>query len=130
MASIVSSLGAPLIPSVARSLHVSLDSAHWSLTAALLAGAVAAPILGRLGDGPYRREAILGGLVVVTVGGIVAGAADSLAVLIAGRAMQGVGLGMAPITMAAARDHLPAERSAAVIGTLSASTARSGSGRS
>ncbi len=119
MVSIVSSLGAPLIPSVARSLGVSLDSAHWSLTSALLAGAVAAPILGRLGDGPYRREAILGGLAVVTAGGVVAGAADSLAVLIAGRAMQGVGLGLAPITMAAARDHLPAERAAAVIGTLS-----------
>jgi MFS family permease len=119
VASIISSLGAPLIPSVARTLDISLDSAQWSLTAALLAGAVAAPILGRLGDGPYRREAILGGLVVVTVGGLVAGAADSLGPLVAGRSMQGVGLGLAPITMAAARDHLPPERSPAVIGVLS-----------
>src|SRR3954452_9365775 len=95
--SIISSLGAPLLPAVAESLGVSLDSAQWSLTAALLAGTVAAPILGRLGDGPHRREAILGGLVVVTVGGLVAGAADSLGPLVAGRSMQGVGLGLAPI---------------------------------
>lgn len=117
--SIVSSLGAPLIPSVAESLGISLDSAQWSLTAALLAGAVAAPIMGRLGDGPYRRETIIGGLAIVFVGSIIAGAAGSLPMLVLGRAMQGVGLGLAPLTMAAARDHLPADRAPAVIGILS-----------
>ena len=121
--SIISSLGAPLLPSVAAALSVSLSSAQWSLTAALLAGAVAAPVLGRLGDGPHRRAAILGALVVVTVGGIVAGAADSLPLLIVGRVLQGIGLGLAPIAMAAARDHLPAERVPAAIGLLSVSGA-------
>jgi MFS family permease len=121
--SIISSLGAPLLPSVAAALSVSLPSAQWSLTAALLAGAVAAPILGRLGDGPRRREAILGALVVVTIGGLVAGAAQSLPLLIFGRVLQGIGLGLAPVAMAAARDHLPAERAAAAIGLLSVSGA-------
>jgi MFS family permease len=116
---IISSLGAPLIPSVAVSLHVSLASAQWSLTVALLTACVAAPIMGRLGDGPRRRATLLGGLAVVTAGGIVAGLASSLGVLVAGRAMQGVGLGLAPVTMAAARDHLPADRSPGVIGILS-----------
>ena len=117
--SIVSSLGAPLLPSVAESLGVSLDSAQWSLTAALLAGAVAAPIMGRLGDGRHRRETIVGGLAIVVLGSVLAGVADSLPLLVAGRAMQGVGLGLAPLTMAAARDHLPTERAASVIGILS-----------
>jgi predicted MFS family arabinose efflux permease len=123
VASIISSLGAPLLPSIADSLGISLASAQWSLTSALLAGAVAAPVLGRLGDGPRRREAIIGALAVVSLGGLVAGLADSLPVLVVGRAMQGIGLGLAPITMAAARDHLPAERSPAVIGLLSISAA-------
>jgi predicted MFS family arabinose efflux permease len=92
---IISSLGAPLIPSVARTLQISLDSAQWSLTAALLSASVAAPIMGRLGDGPRRRETIIGGLAVVLVGSIVAGLAQSLVVLVVGRAMQGVGLGLA-----------------------------------
>lgn len=48
----VGSLGAPLITSVATSLHVSLGSAQWTLTIALLSGAVATPVLGRLGAGP------------------------------------------------------------------------------
>jgi len=119
VAGIISSLGAPLIPSVARTLHIPLDSAQWSLTVALLSGAISAPIMGRLGDGPRRRETIIGGLLIVFTGSIVAGLAHSLIVLVAGRAMQGVGLGLAPVTMAAARDHLPESRSPGVIAILS-----------
>src|SRR4051812_27497814 len=55
----VASLGTPLITSVATSFHVSLGSAQWTLTAALLSGAVATPVLGRLGAGPRRRASIL-----------------------------------------------------------------------
>jgi predicted MFS family arabinose efflux permease len=123
VAGVISSLGAPLIPSVARTLHISLASAQWSLTVALLSGAVCAPIMGRLGDGRHRRETIIGGLAIVLVGSIIAGAAESLPVLLVGRAMQGVGLGLAPTTMAAARDNLPADRSPGVIGILSVSAA-------
>jgi MFS family permease len=123
VASAVSSLGAPLLPDVAEALSISLSAAQWSLTAALLAGAIAAPVLGRLGDGAHRRAAMLWALVLVGVGGVVAGLADSLPVLLAGRVLQGIGLGLAPIAMAAARDLLPAERSPGVIGLLSVSAA-------
>jgi MFS family permease len=121
--SAISSLGAPLLPAVASALDVSVSAAQWSLTSALLAGAIAAPILGRLGDGPWRREAILVTLAIVCVGGVLAGLARMLPLLIAGRVMQGIGLGLAPIAMAAARDHLPADRSPGVIGLLSVSAA-------
>jgi len=121
--SIISSLGAPLLPSVARMLHVAVGDAQWSLTAALLSGTVAAPIMGRLGDGPFRRETILGGLAVVVGGSIIAGVAQSLPLLVVGRAMQGVGLGLAPLTMAAARDHLPTDHATSVIGLLSVTAA-------
>jgi len=36
--SVVSSLGAPLVPTIARTEHVSLATAQWSLTVTLLAG--------------------------------------------------------------------------------------------
>jgi predicted MFS family arabinose efflux permease len=117
--SIISSLGAPLLPDVAKDLDVSLPNAQWSLTAALIAGAIAAPVLGRLGDGRHRRQSILGALLVVTAGGVIAGLADSLSVLVVGRVMQGFGLGLAPIAMAAARDHLGAEHSRRTIALLS-----------
>ena len=38
---VVGSLGAPLITNVATTLRVSLDAAQWTLTIALLSGAVA-----------------------------------------------------------------------------------------
>jgi MFS family permease len=116
---IISSLGAPLIPSVSNDLHVSLSAAQWSLTATLLVGAVSAPIMGRLGDGPRRRETLIGGLALVTLGGVVSALAPDLALLVAGRGLQGIGLGLIPLTMAAARDHLPHARVAPTIALLS-----------
>jgi MFS family permease len=116
---IISSLGAPLIPSISADLGVSLSAAQWSLTATLLIGVVSSPIMGRLGDGPRRRETLLGGLAVVTAGCVIAALAGSLVVLVAGRAMQGVGLGLVPLGMATARDEVPPEKVASTIGLLS-----------
>ncbi len=116
---IISSLGAPLLPSISKDLGVSLSAAQWSLTATLLIGVVSSPVMGRLGDGPRRRETLLGGLAVVTVGCVVAALAPSLAVLVAGRAMQGVGLGLVPLGMATARDEVPPAKVAGTIGLLS-----------
>jgi MFS family permease len=120
---IISSLGAPLLPSISYHLHVPLSTAQWSLTATLLVGAVSSPIMGRLGDGPRRRKAMIAGLAAVTLGGVIAALASSLAVLVAGRALQGVGLGLVPLTMAAARDHLPSEHVHPTIALLSVAAA-------
>jgi MFS family permease len=116
---LISSLGAPLLPSISTHMHVALSAAQWSLTITLLAGTVSSPIMGRLGDGPHRREMIIAGLSTVTAGGVVAALASSLPVLVAGRGLQGIGLGLVPLAMAAARDHLPAERSRSTIALLS-----------
>jgi MFS family permease len=123
VASIVSSLGAPLIPTIARDFHDSLSTAQWSLTIALLSGAVSAPVMGRLGDGPRRRATMMGGLAAVTLGCVVAALASRLDVLVVGRALQGLGLGIAPLAMATARDEMPRDRVASMIGLLSVSTA-------
>lgn len=119
VAAVISSLGAPLIPSIAVDFHVPLSTAQWSLTAALLVGAVSAPVMGRLGDGPHRRETLIAGLVLVTLGGLLAGLAGQLGWLITGRALQGIGLGLVPLTMSAARDHMPRDRVPGVIALLS-----------
>ena len=117
--SVISALGAPLIPEIAAHYRATLGATQWSLTATMLVGAVLSPLIGRLGDGPHRRAVLIGALAVVTAGGALAAVAPALWVLVAGRAMQGVGLALMPLTMASARENLPAERATGVIGTLS-----------
>lgn len=104
VAAVVSSLGAPLVPSIAASYDVTLGTAQWVLTATLLSGAVVTPVLGRWGSGRLRRPVILGALVAVLVGTVLAALPLGLGVLIAGRALQGIGLGLVPLVFAVARD--------------------------
>lgn len=119
---VVSSLGAPLVPTIASADGVSLASAQWSLTIALLLGAVATPTMGRLGDGPHRRRVVLVALSLVVVGSVLAALPLGFGWLVAGRALQGVGLGLTPLTIVIARDALPPERSTAVVALLSVTT--------
>lgn len=126
---VIGSLGAPLITAVAVHYQVSLAAAQWTLTIALLAGAVATPVLGRLGAGPRRRQVVLVTLGVVVLGSALTVLPLPFAGLLVGRAAQGAGLGLTALMMATARDHLPSARSASTVALLSvASTAGIGLG--
>ncbi|WP_261325944.1 hypothetical protein [Modestobacter marinus] len=68
LVAVISSLGAPLVPAIAEADDVSLTSAQWSLTVTLLVGAVATPVIGRLGVAglillPFSVASFLAGLV-------------------------------------------------------------------
>lgn len=126
---VVGSLGAPLITAVAQHYRVSLAASQWTLTITLLSGAVATPIIGRLGSGSRRREVVLATLTAVVTGSLLTVLPLPFPVLLLGRAAQGVGLGLTALMMATARDHLSADRSASTIALLSvASTAGIGVG--
>ena len=120
---VVSSLGAPLIPTLSRADHVSLSTGEWLLTITLLTGALVTPVMGRLADGPRQRDVILFALGCVVTGCVAAAVSDNFAELLVGRGLQGVGLGILPVAMAIARRHLPAERARRTIATLSVTTA-------
>ena len=120
---VVSSLGAPLIPTLSRADGVSLSTGEWILTITLLAGALATPVMGRLADGPRQRAVILAALGAVVVGCVLSAVSNGFTVLIIGRALQGVGLGLLPVAMAIARRNLPWEAARQTIATLSVTTA-------
>jgi predicted MFS family arabinose efflux permease len=129
LVAVVGSLGTPLITAVAEHYHVSLAAAQWTLTIALLSGAVTTPVVGRLGSGPHRRIVVLGTLTVVVAGSALTVLPLPFGMLLIGRAAQGAGLGLVALMMATARDHLPEPRSASTIALLSvASTAGIGVG--
>jgi len=116
---VISSLGAPLIPAIAETMGTSLPDAQWALTVTLLVGAVATPVVGRLGDGRHRRTVILAVLAVVTVGGALAALPLGLGWLVAGRGLQGFGLGLTPLAIATAREALHGRRAVSTIAALS-----------
>ena len=106
----MSSLGAPLIPTIAHTYGVTLSSAQWVLTAALLTGALATPVTGRLADGSRQRDVITVTLSLVLAGCVLSALATSFTVLVLGRAIAtlsvstaiGAGLGY-PITATVAQ---------------------------
>ncbi|TQM11206.1 MFS transporter [Pseudonocardia kunmingensis] len=120
--SVVGSLGALLIPTIADSHDVPRGTAQWVLTAALLVGAIATPVLGALCDRPYRRTVLLATLATVLAGSVVAAMATSFPQLVVGRTMQGLTYGIIPMTMATARAHLPAEKVRGAVAALSITT--------
>jgi MFS family permease len=123
LVAVISSLGAPLVPAIAAADHVSLTSAQWSLTVTLVVGAVATPVIGRLGDGPRRRAVVLTVLAVVLVGSVLAALPLGLGWLVLGRGLQGLGLGLSPLGIATARTVLQGERARSTASALSVTVA-------
>lgn len=115
------SLGAPLVPEVALTEGVSIPDAQWTLTAALLSGAIAVPILGRLGNHRYRRPVLIGAVVAAVVGTFIAALPLGFSGIMVGRVLQGISLGATPVAIALARNVLPAAKQASALSLLSVS---------
>ncbi len=116
---VISSLGVLLIPTISADQGVSLSTGQWILTVSTFTAAVATPVLGRLADRGDPRKVLLGVLVVVLVGSLLAATAPYFWVLLLGRALQGVTFGIVPVTMTLARKHLPMERLQSGVAALS-----------
>ncbi len=126
--SVVSSLGAPLVPLISRQFAVPLADAQWSLTAAMLTSVVATPLLGRFASGRRRRTALLAVLCLVAAGAAMSalaaspGPAEHFWLLLAGRSLQGLGLGVVPVALAIARDEFDGAHASRALALLSVTT--------
>lgn len=120
---LVGSLGSALIPLISQEYGRSVAGTQWVLTATLLVGAISTPVLGRLAGGPHRRVIILGGLALIAIGAGLCTVGGAYLSIVIGRALQGVGIGLMPVAIAVAHDHLPTERVASSVALLSVTTA-------
>ncbi len=109
----------PVIGRIGEQLDVGTTAVGWVLTANLLAAAVSTPILGRLADLRGKRPVLIGILVVVLCGSLLAAFTHTLPLLILGRVLQGASFALFPIGIAILRDELPAERLVGAMGLLS-----------
>jgi len=118
---LMQTLVVPIVGQLPGLLHASPTDASWVLTAALLAGAVATPVAGRLGDMYGKRRVMLASLALMVVGSVVCGLSDELVPMVIGRALQGGAVGVIPLGISIMRDVLPAERLGSAMAVMSSS---------
>jgi EmrB/QacA subfamily drug resistance transporter len=124
--SLLQSLVIPALPTIQHSLHTSQGTVTWVVTAYLLSASVFTPIMGRVGDMVGKERMLVVTLVALGAGSVVAALAHSVLVLIVGRAIQGVGGGVMPLSFGIIRDEFPPARVPTAIGTIAAMTAVGG----
>jgi MFS family permease len=110
----------PALPTMQHALHTSVTGITWLLTSYLLAASVGTAILGRLGDMYGKERLLLATLVILAGGTLLAAVANSLALLILARFIQGASGGIFPLAFGIVRDEFPREKVAGSIGLLSA----------
>ncbi len=102
---------ASALPTIAGSLG-GLADLSWVVISYLLAATIAAPLYGHLGDRFGRRRMLLGALAIFTVASLACAVAPTLLLLIAARAIQGLGGGgLMTLAQALIGEHVsPRER--------------------
>ena len=107
VASISQTLVSPAMPRIVAELG-GMDHYAWIATAAMLVSAVVTPVVGKLSDLYGRRGFYLAGLCVFMVGSVISGSAQEFWVLVAGRAVQGMGMGtLMPLSQTIIGDIIP-----------------------
>ncbi|GAA0194076.1 MFS transporter [Streptomyces cellulosae] len=118
---VMQTLLVPVIKDLPQLLDTAPADATWVLTSTLLSGAVATPIMGRLGDLFGKRRMLVVSLAVMVVGALVSAATSDLLVMIAGRTLQGFAMGAIPLGIGLMRDMLPRERLGSAMALMSSS---------
>jgi EmrB/QacA subfamily drug resistance transporter len=99
------------LPSIQHDLHLGISGLSWVVNGYILSFAVLLLTGGRLADTFGRRRAFLVGLAGFTAASLLAGLAPNAGLLIAARALQGVGAAlMTPPTLAIISDVFPDPR--------------------
>ena len=117
--SMTQSLLNPVLSTLQQELDTTQNAVSWVLIAFLLAGAVATPILGRVGDMIGKVRTLLLALTAMIVGNLVSGFAPNIETLVVGRALQGLGMAAFPLSFGIIRDEFPSDRMASAVGTMS-----------
>jgi len=118
---LMQTLMVPLVPKLSTLLHTSTSNAFWAITATLLAGAVANPLFGRLGDLFGKRRLLLVALLAQAVGSLICALSSSIGPMVVGRGLQGIGIAAIPLGVSIMRDLLPPKRTVSAMAVMSSS---------
>ncbi|MCX6849832.1 MAG: MFS transporter [Verrucomicrobia bacterium] len=120
---LLSSLGTSIanvaLPSLTRAFSASFQEVQWVVLAYLLAITTLIVSAGRLGDIVGRRRLLQAGILIFTLASIAGGVSTTLGMLIAARAVQGLGAAiMMALTMAFVGEIVPKEKTGSAMGLL------------
>ena len=110
----------PVLTVIADQLGTSTVNVSWVLTANLLAAAASTPLIGRLADLRSKKRVLLGVLVLVLAGSVLAATTSSLPLLVVARVLQGASFALYPVSVAVLRDEVPPEKLVRSMAVLSA----------
>ncbi|NYF99073.1 MFS family permease [Janibacter cremeus] len=113
----------PLLPDLPDLIGTSTSNASWMITATLIAGAVATPVISRMADMYGKRRMILLTLAIVAVGALIGGVSTALPLLILARVLQGIGTALVPVGIATMRDELDPDKVPLAVALMSATLA-------
>lgn len=125
---LLSSLGTSIanvaLPTLATAFAVTVQDVQWIVLAYLLAITVLIVSAGRLGDIVGHRRLLLAGIALFTVASVLCSMAPTLAMLIAARALQGLGgATLMAIAVALVREVVPRESTGRAMGWLGTTSA-------
>lgn len=109
----------PVLGVMAEQLGVSSLAVSWAVTANLLAAAASTPLIGRLADLYNKKYVLLGVLLVVLAGSVLAAVTSSLPLLIVARVLQGASFALYPICVAILRAELQSRQVVRALAVLS-----------
>ena len=120
---LLSSLGTSIanvaLPALAQAFDASFQEVQWIVLAYLLAITTLIVSVGRLGDITGRRRLLLAGLLLFTAASLLCGVAPTLWLLIAARAVQGLGAAiMMVLAVALVGETVSKEKTGSAMGLL------------
>lgn len=118
--SLAQSVLIPVLGTLPTTLNTSPSNVTWLLTSTLLVSAVSVPILGRLGDMFGKRLMLLIAIGSLAVGSLVTALTSNVALLIVGRAIQGLSSAAIPLGISLLIVIMPRERVGSSIALISA----------
>ncbi|GAB3000682.1 MFS transporter [Streptomyces pseudoechinosporeus] len=124
---VMQTLLVPVLKDLPQLLNSSPSDASWVVTSTLLSGAVATPIMGRLGDLYGKRRMLIASLAVMVVGSLISAVTSDFTVMLAGRTLQGFSMGAVPLGIGLMRDLLPPEKLSSAMALMSSSIGVGGS---
>ncbi|MBV8943722.1 MAG: MFS transporter [Solirubrobacterales bacterium] len=108
------------LPSIQRDLHASVQALEWTVNAYVLSYAVFLLTGAALGDRFGRKRMFMAGLTLFTLSSAAAALAPTTGILIAARALQGLGAAIVtPLTLTLLAESFPPQRRGVALGIWS-----------